>query len=173
MCSSTLSVDCEYFAKITQESPDCRSPFPAYAVYRLHPSYPNKGNGCSKRVETVGVYPFCPLPWVRQTLPPPQRRNPCPESANRKSSACESLSESAILTQKPSGTGVPNGLERCLLFLVRRRCVMTAAAAMCAIAAAAAGLLDEDRTNRKEHDSHYDQSQNYITNTHGKSLLVL
>ena len=60
LCSSTLSVDCEYFAKITQESPDCRSPFPAYAVYRLHPSYPNKGNGCSKRVETVGVYPFCP-----------------------------------------------------------------------------------------------------------------
>ena len=48
---------------------------------------------------------------------------------------------------------------------------MTAAAAMCAIAAAADGLLDEDRTNRKEHDSHYDQSQNYITNTHGKSLL--
>ena len=48
---------------------------------------------------------------------------------------------------------------------------MTAAAAMCAIAAAAAGLLDEDRTNRKEHDSRYDQSQNYITNTHGKSLL--
>ena len=50
---------------------------------------------------------------------------------------------------------------------------MTAAAAMCAIAAAADGLLDEDRTNRKEHDSHYDQNQNYITNTHGKSLLVL
>ena len=61
----------------------CRSPFPAYAVYHLHPSYDYKGNGCSKRVETVGVYPFCPLPWVRQTLPPPQRRNPCPESANR------------------------------------------------------------------------------------------
>ena len=58
-------------------------------------------------------------------------------------------------------------LERCLLFLVRRRCVMTAAAAMCAIAAAAAGLLDEDRTDREEHDSRYDQYQNDITNTHG------
>ena len=44
---------------------------------------------------------------------------------------------------------------------------MTAAAAMRAIAAAADGLLDEDRTNRKEHDSHYDQYQNDITNTHG------
>ena len=136
----------------------CRSPFPAYAVYHLHPSYDYKGNGCSKRVETVGVYPFCPLPWVRQTA--------CAVRAHRKSSACEALSESTILTQKTapqSGTV----LERCLLFLVRRRCVMTAAAAMCAIAAAADGLLDEDRTNRKEHDSHYDQSQNYITNTHG------
>ena len=49
--------------------------------------------------------------------------------------------------------------------------MMTAAAAVGAVAAAADGLLDEDRTNRKEHDSHYDQSQNYITNTHGKSLL--
>ena len=58
-------------------------------------------------------------------------------------------------------------LERCLLFLVRRRCVMTAAAAVGAIAAAADGLLDEDRTNRKEHDSRYDQYQNDITNTHG------
>ena len=45
---------------------------------------------------------------------------------------------------------------------------MTAAAAMCAIAAAAAGLLDEDRTDRREeHDSRYDQYQNDITNTHG------
>ena len=26
--------------------------------------------------QTVGVYPFCPLPWTRQTSPPPQRRNP-------------------------------------------------------------------------------------------------
>lgn len=49
--------------------------------------------------------------------------------------------------------------------------MMTAAAAVGAVAAAADGLLDEDRTNRKEHDSHYDQSQNYITNTHGQSLL--
>ena len=37
---------------------------------------------------------------------------------------------------------------------------MTAAAAMCAIAA-------EDRTDREEHDSRYDQYQNDITNTHG------
>ena len=155
----------------------CRSPFPAYAVYHLHPSYDYKGNGCSKRVETVGVYPFCPLPWVRQTLPPPQRRNPCPESANRLRGSgtpqklCLRIPvreyDLNAKTAPQSGTV----LERCLLFLVRRRCVMTAAAAMCAIAAAAAGLLDEDRTNRKEHDSHYDQSQNYITNTHGKSLL--
>ena len=138
----------------------CRSPFPAYAVYHLHPSYDYKGNGCSKRVETVGVYPFCPLPWVRQTA--------CAVRAHRKSSACESLSESTILTQKTvRHHKMSNGLERCLLFLVRRRCVMTAAAAMCAIAAAAAGLLDEDRTNRKEHDSRYDQYQNDITNTHG------
>ena len=27
MCSSTLSVNCEYVEKDTQESPDCRSPF--------------------------------------------------------------------------------------------------------------------------------------------------
>ncbi len=45
--------------------------------------------------------------------------------------------------------------------------MMTAAAAMCAIAAAADGLLDEDRTNREEYDSPYDQCQNNITNTHG------
>lgn len=45
--------------------------------------------------------------------------------------------------------------------------VMTAAAAMCAIAAATDGLLDEDRTDREEHDSRYDQCQNNITNTHG------
>ena len=70
----------------------CRSPFPAYAVYHLHPSYDYKGNGCSKRVETVGVYPFCPLPWVRRTA--------CAVRAHRKSSACESLSKSTILTQK-------------------------------------------------------------------------
>ena len=44
---------------------------------------------------------------------------------------------------------------------------MTAAAAMCAIAAAADGLLDEDRTDREEHDSRYDQYQNDITNAHG------
>ena len=64
---------CESHARVTR----LPRPFPAYAVYHLHPSYDYKGNGCSKRVETVGVYPFCPLPWVRQTLPPPQRRNPC------------------------------------------------------------------------------------------------
>ena len=45
--------------------------------------------------------------------------------------------------------------------------MMTAAAAVGAIAAAADGLLDEDRTDREEHDSHYDQCQNDITNTHG------
>ena len=57
----------------------CRSPFPAYAVYHLHPSYDYKGNGCSKRVETVGVYPFCPrggrrnAPAVRRRRIPPLR----------------------------------------------------------------------------------------------------
>ena len=45
--------------------------------------------------------------------------------------------------------------------------VMTASAAVGAVAAAADGLLDEDRTDRKEHDSRYDQCQNDITNTHG------
>lgn len=45
--------------------------------------------------------------------------------------------------------------------------MMTAAAAVGAIAAAADGLLDEDRTDREEHDSRYDQYQNDITNTHG------
>ena len=48
--------------------------------------------------------------------------------------------------------------------------MMTAAAAVGAVAAAADGLLDEDRTNCEEHDSHYDQCQNDITNTHDQSL---
>lgn len=45
--------------------------------------------------------------------------------------------------------------------------MMTASAAVGAVAAAADGLLDEDRTNREEYDSRYDQCQNNITNTHG------
>ena len=45
--------------------------------------------------------------------------------------------------------------------------MMTAAAAVGAGAAAADGLLYEDRTNREEYDSPYDQCQNNITNTHG------
>ena len=71
MCSSsTLSVDCEYFTKITQEVTRLPFPFPAHAVYRLHPSYPNKGNGLfQKRVETVGVYPFCPAAGAAQFRP--------------------------------------------------------------------------------------------------------
>ena len=44
---------------------------------------------------------------------------------------------------------------------------MAGTAAVGAIAAAADGLLDEDRTDREEHDSRYDQYQNDITNTHG------
>ena len=42
---------------------------------------------------------------------------------------------------------------------------MAGTAAVGAIAAAADGLLDEDRTDREEHDSRYDQYQNDITNT--------
>ena len=45
--------------------------------------------------------------------------------------------------------------------------MMTAAAAVGAVAAAADELLDEDRTDREEYDSRYDQYQNDITNTHG------
>ena len=44
---------------------------------------------------------------------------------------------------------------------------MAGTAAVGAVAAAADGLLDEDRTDREEHDSHYDQCQNNITNTPG------
>lgn len=44
---------------------------------------------------------------------------------------------------------------------------MAGTAAVGAIAAAADGLLDEDRTDREEYDSRYDQYQNDITNTHG------
>lgn len=47
---------------------------------------------------------------------------------------------------------------------------MAGTAAMCAVAAAADGLLDEDRTYREEHDSHYDQRKDNITDTHRKSL---
>ena len=50
--------------------------------------------------------------------------------------------------------------------------MMTAAAAVGAVAAAADGLLDEDRTDREEHDSHYDQCQNDITNTHDRAPAV-
>lgn len=48
--------------------------------------------------------------------------------------------------------------------------MMTAAAAVGAVAAAADGLLDEHRTYREEHDSHYDQRKDNITDTHRKSL---
>ena len=60
-----------------------------------------------------------------------------------------------------------DGFREVLFLLLRRRAMMTAAAAVGAVAAAADGLLDEDRTDREEHDSHYDQCQNDITNTHG------
>ena len=98
LCSSTVSEMriCGYNA---EEKILCRTPFPAYAVYHLHPSYPYKGNGCSKRVALIKsahgagkrfsslranrrCLPFCPLSWTRQTSPPPQRRNPRPEMAN-------------------------------------------------------------------------------------------
>ena len=61
-----------------------------------------------------------------------------------------------------------DGFRELLFLLIRRRVmVMTASAAVGAVAAAADGLLDEDRTDREEHDSRYDQCQNDITNTHG------
>ena len=60
-----------------------------------------------------------------------------------------------------------DGFREMLFLLIRRRAMMTAAAAVGAVAAAADGLLDENRTDREEHDSHYDQCQNDITNTHG------
>ena len=86
LCSSTLSVDCEYFAKITQESPDCRSPFPAYAVYRLHPSYPNKGKvGVQRGRETAGVPSF--LPPRRAPQSPALRRAQLPAEVQRKTPA--------------------------------------------------------------------------------------
>ena len=60
MCSSTLSVNCEYFTKQTQEYPDCRSPISERShVGNLRQTKKQRETGV-KRVETAGVYPLAP-----------------------------------------------------------------------------------------------------------------
>ena len=78
--------------------------------------------------------------------------------------ACRRNCSFATASNRPAKR---DGFREVLFLLLRRRTMMTAAAAVGAVAAAADGLLDEDRTDREEHDSHYDQCQNDITNTHG------
>ena len=55
-------------------------PFPAYAVYRLHPSYPNKGKvGVQRGRETAGVPSFLPPRRAPQRSRRPQTANPLAE----------------------------------------------------------------------------------------------
>ena len=55
----TLRTGCERHARVTR----LPRPFPAYAVYHLHPSYPNKGKvGVQRGRKTAGCPSFLPLP---------------------------------------------------------------------------------------------------------------
>ena len=84
----TLRTGCERHARVTR----LPRPFPAYAVYHLHPSYPNKGKvGVQRGRKTAGCPSFLPLPRGAarsrrpQTANPPaavQRKTPRPERAN-------------------------------------------------------------------------------------------
>ena len=70
-----------------------------------------------------------------------------------------------MMTASAAGHFRPRRANAGLFFLVVG--VAAPGGAVGAVAAAADGLLDEDRTDREEHDNRYDQCQNDITNTHG------
>ena len=84
----TLRTGCERHARVTR----LPRPFPAYAVYHLHPSYPNKGKvGVQRGRKTAGCPFFLPPRRVPrrsrrpQTANPPaevQRKTPRPSGAN-------------------------------------------------------------------------------------------
>ena len=106
----------------------CRSPFPAYAVYHLHPSYDYKGNGCSKRVETVGVYPLVrprgvsalPAEVQRKTLRP-ERANPpaavrVPQSAGAEKRLPPGRGEHAHAVRAPQSAGAEKAVVQRLRY---------------------------------------------------------
>ena len=72
MCSSTLSVNCEYVEKwahaVRPYGRVIRLPFPfskRSPVSGMRQVKKQKEVGV-KRVETIGVYPLAPPPWVRR-----------------------------------------------------------------------------------------------------------
>ena len=77
MCSSTLSVNCEKVCESHARVTRLPRPFPAYAVYRLHPSYPNKGKvGVQRGRKTAGCPSFLPPPRGAARSRRPQTANP-------------------------------------------------------------------------------------------------
>ena len=75
----TLRTGCERHARVTR----LPRPFPAYAVYHLHPSYPNKGKvGVQRGRKTAGCPSF--LPPRRAPHSPALRRAQLPAASQRK-----------------------------------------------------------------------------------------
>ena len=105
----TLRTGCERHARVTR----LPRPFPAYAVYHLHPSYPNKGKvGVQRGRKTAGCPSFLPLPRGAarsrrpQTANPPaavQRKTPRPERANTPVAVRVPRSAGAEKGSRPSG----------------------------------------------------------------------
>ena len=75
LCSSTLSVNCEYFAKQTQESPDCRTPFRSGHMYAI----------CARLSKGKGRFTRGWKPQV-STLLCPRRVGALPAEVQRKTS---------------------------------------------------------------------------------------
>ena len=91
LCSSTLSVNCEYFTKVTQWQPDCRSPFSERSPVSGLRQANKQGKGrSSKRKENRRLsFLFAPAagaanPRAPQSATPPLRfsEHPRPLGAN-------------------------------------------------------------------------------------------
>ena len=77
MCSSKVSVNCEYFTKDTKRYPDCRSPFRSGRRSLVCARLSNKGKvGVQRGRETAGVPSFLPPRRAPRRSRRPQTANP-------------------------------------------------------------------------------------------------
>ena len=130
LCSSTLSVNCEYFTKDTQRKPDCRSPvFEAVTCRQSAPGY-QRERGDSQEGGNRRCLPSC-APARRQRTPPPRgAANPLAEVQRKtlRPLGTNTLTQFAHPAQPvqrkrlPPGQGEPADAVRVPHLITARKC---------------------------------------------------